>query len=51
MKDIFDVQDEIALAVVNALKLKLLGPEKMAVLKRGTDVPDAYERYLQAPVY
>jgi TolB-like protein/Flp pilus assembly protein TadD len=51
MKDIFDVQDEIALAVVNALKLKLLGPEKMAVLKRGTDDPDAYERYLRGLFY
>jgi non-specific serine/threonine protein kinase len=47
MQDIFDVQDEIALAVVNALKLKLLGEEKAAVLKRFTDNTEAYELYLK----
>ena len=36
MRDIFDVQDEITLAVVNALKLKLLGEKKADILKRGT---------------
>src|SRR5260370_20884101 len=34
LKDIFAVQDEITLAVVDALKLKLLGDAKEAVLKR-----------------
>ena len=47
MRDIFDVQDEITLAVVDALKIKLLGEEKAAVLKRYTDNPEAYELYLQ----
>ncbi len=46
MKDIFDVQDEITLAVVDALKVKLLGTEKKAVLKRYTDNTDAYRLYL-----
>src|SRR6266567_2770366 len=32
MKDIFDVQDEITLAVVEALKIKLLSAKKAAVL-------------------
>ncbi len=51
MKDIFDVQDEIALAVVDALKLKLFGAEKVAVLKRYTDNPQAYEFYLKGIYY
>lgn len=51
MKDIFDVQDEITLAVVNALKVKLLGEEKAALLKRYTDNPKAYELYLKGMYY
>ncbi|MBA3770015.1 MAG: tetratricopeptide repeat protein [Blastocatellia bacterium] len=47
MRDIFDVQDEIALAVVHALKLKLFGNEKTALLKRGTQDQEAYELYLK----
>ena len=51
MRDIFDMQDEITLAVVGALKLKLFGEEKAAVLKRGTDSPEAYELYLRGLFY
>lgn len=51
MKDIFDVQDEITLAVVEALKVKLLGEEKSAVLRRHTDDPEAYELYLKGRYY
>lgn len=47
MQDIFEVQDEITLAVVDALKLKLLGAEKQAVLKRHTNDPEAYQNYLR----
>ncbi|MBD0327066.1 MAG: tetratricopeptide repeat protein [Pyrinomonadaceae bacterium] len=47
MKDIFDVQDEITLAVVDALKVKLLGEEKAAVLKRYTNNPEAYQQFLK----
>src|SRR5258706_7151018 len=47
MQDIFEVQDEITLAVVDALKLKLIGAEKQAVLKRHTDDPEAYQHYLR----
>jgi serine/threonine-protein kinase len=47
MKDIFDVQDEITLAVVDALKVKLFEDEKAAALKRGTDDPEAYQLYLK----
>jgi TolB-like protein len=48
MEDVFEIQDEIALAVVEALKVKLLGEEKAAVLKRSTDDPEAYQLCLKA---
>ena len=51
MQDIFDLQDEIALAVVDALKLKLLGANKVAVLKRYTGNTEAYELYLKGLYY
>ena len=51
MKDIFDVQDEITLAIVDALKVKLLGDEKQAVLKRHTDDNEAYQLYLKGRYY
>ena len=47
MKDIFEVQDEITLAVVDALKLKLLVDEKEEVLKRYTKNAEAYQLYLR----
>lgn len=47
MRDIFDVQDEIALAVVDALKIKLLGERKAALLKRHTESAEAHEFYLR----
>ncbi|HVS83978.1 MAG TPA: tetratricopeptide repeat protein [Pyrinomonadaceae bacterium] len=47
MQDIFDVQDEITLAVVDALKVKLFGAEKAAVLKRYTNNAEAYQLYLR----
>src|SRR5262245_43226945 len=46
MRDIFDIQDEITLAIVDALKVKLLGEEKAAVTKRYTDNTEAYKLYL-----
>jgi len=47
MEDIFGVQDEITLAVVDALKLKLLGDQKDEVLKRYTENSGAYQAYLK----
>ena len=47
LKDIFDIQDEISLAILSALKVKLLGSEKTAVFKRYTDNTEAYQHYLQ----
>jgi adenylate cyclase len=51
MQDIFDVQDEITLAVVSALKLKLLGKEKSAILKHHTENTKAYVFYLKGQYY
>lgn len=47
MQDIFEVQDEIALSVADALKLQLLGDEREAVLKRYTNNAEAYQLYLR----
>jgi serine/threonine protein kinase/Tfp pilus assembly protein PilF len=47
MKDIFDIQEEIALAIVDQLKLKMLKGEKEKILKRATENPEAYELYLK----
>lgn len=47
MKDIFDIQDEISLSIVDALKVKLLGEEKSEVLKRYTENTEAHELYMK----
>jgi serine/threonine protein kinase/tetratricopeptide (TPR) repeat protein len=48
MSDIFALQDEIALAVVAALKLTLFGDQKAAVLlRRYTDDAETYELFLK----
>jgi len=51
LEDIFDIQDEISLAILNAIKIKLFGAEKDAVLKRNTDNSEAFELYLQGRFY
>lgn len=48
MEDVFDVQDEIALAIVAALKVKLLGDQKTAVVRRQTNNVEAYHLCLRA---
>lgn len=47
MQDIFDVQDEITLAVVDALKVKLFGNEKAAILDHYTENTEAWQFYLK----
>jgi len=47
MKDIFDIQEEISLTIVDHLKLKLLKGEKEKILKRHTEDHEAYECYLK----
>jgi adenylate cyclase len=45
--DIFALQDEIAQAIVAALKVRLLPAEKKAIETRSTHDPEAYQIYLQ----
>jgi len=47
MKDIFDIQEEISLTIVDHLKLKLLKDEKEKILKRATEDHEAYDYYLK----
>ncbi len=51
MRDIFDIQDEITLAVVAALKLKLFGEKRASVLRHYTDNAEAYQLYLNGRYY
>jgi len=45
--DIFEIQDEISLAIVNKLKVNLLEEEKADLAKRYTDSVEAYKFYLR----
>jgi len=47
LKDIFDIQEEISLTIVDHLKLKLLKGEKEKILKRPTEDHEAYDCYLK----
>jgi len=47
LEDIFAIQDEISLAIVDKLKVKLLGDEKVKLVKRHTDNQEAYNLYLK----
>jgi serine/threonine protein kinase/tetratricopeptide (TPR) repeat protein len=47
MEDIFALQDEISLAIVDNLKIKLLGDEKERIVKHHTENIEAYNLYLQ----
>jgi TolB-like protein/Tfp pilus assembly protein PilF len=51
MRDIFEIQDEITLAVIDALKVKLLGTERSAILKRPTLSSEAFDLYLRARAF
>src|ERR1041385_9066194 len=48
LTDIFEIQDEISKAIVDALKIKLLPEEKKAIEQRGTTDVEAYNLYLMA---
>ena len=48
LTDIFEIQDEISKAIVDALKVKLLPAEKKAIENRGTSNVEAYNLYLMA---
>jgi TolB-like protein len=47
LEDIFEIQDEISLAILNAIKVKLGDADKEDVLKRYTNNTEAYQLYLQ----
>jgi TolB-like protein/Tfp pilus assembly protein PilF len=47
LEDVFAIQDEISLAIVDKLKMKLLEGEKGKVVKRHTENLEAYNLYLQ----
>ncbi|GAG31946.1 unnamed protein product, partial [marine sediment metagenome] len=51
MEDIFDIQDEISLAIVDNLKVKLLGKERELIVKRYTENLEAYNLYLKGNYY
>ena len=48
LDDIFEIQDEISKAIVEALKVKLLPAERRAIESRGTSNVEAYDLYLMA---
>lgn len=49
--DIFDIQDEIALAILKEIKIQLLGGEESTPFKRYTNNPEAYQLYLHGRFY
>jgi serine/threonine protein kinase/tetratricopeptide (TPR) repeat protein len=51
LADVFAIQDEISLAIVDKLKVKLLGDEKAKMLKRYTQSLEAYDLYLKGRYY
>jgi len=52
IKDIFSVEDEIALAVTEALQLRLLGGNRQPVASNPrSSNPEAYQAYLQAQYF
>ena len=46
VKDIFNIQSDIALSIADQLKIQLLTTEKQQLEKRGTENADAYRSYL-----
>ncbi|MCE7064550.1 AraC family transcriptional regulator [Dyadobacter sp. CY326] len=51
LDDIFDIQDEIALAILGAVKVELLGEEPATTFKRYTNNKEAYQLYLRGRFY
>jgi serine/threonine-protein kinase len=47
LEDVFAIQDEIALAVVDSLEVKLLATERASLVRRHTVSLNAYEAYLK----
>ncbi len=51
MEDVFAIQDEISLAIVEKLKVKLMGAEKARPVKRHTEDLDVYNLYLKGQYF
>lgn len=51
LDDVFAIQDEIAVAIVDKLKVKLLSGEKEMLVKRYTENLEAYSLYLKGLYY
>jgi len=51
LEDIFDVQEEIAQAILGAVKIELLGQDPGIAFKRYTNNKEAYQLYLRARFY
>ena len=47
MKDVFSIQDEISIAIINSLKVRLLGGTKTIITKRHPENLEAYNLYLK----
>lgn len=47
VEDIFALQDEISLAIIEKMKLKLLGEERGKLVKRHTENHEAYDSYMR----
>jgi len=47
MKDVFNIQDEVTLEIIDKLKIELLGKEKEQVVKRYTDNLEAHNLLLK----
>jgi TolB-like protein/Flp pilus assembly protein TadD len=51
MEDVFAIQDEIARAIVDTLRVKLLGEQDRPLVKAATQSPEAYDLYLKGQHY
>ena len=51
LEDVFEIQEEISMAIVDNLKVKLLGKEKAAIVKRYTEDLEVYNLYLKGRYY
>jgi len=51
LEDVFAIQDEISMAIVEALKVRLWKTEKAGLLKRYTEDMEAYNLYLKGNYY
>jgi serine/threonine protein kinase/Flp pilus assembly protein TadD len=47
LKDVFEVQDEIARSISQALRIRLSPQEEKAIARKPTDNPQAYDYYLR----